>query len=308
MRGRVRAKTHEGYESLIRRHVLPRVGDVPLSKISPLDFQDLYRDLLWGAYGRSALSGGTVLNLHLLLSQAFTQAVRWQLLPSNPVAGTRPPRPRRSTRIVVDSSLLERALEAVRGTVFELPAAIAAATGMRRGEILALRWQDVEDDHSLLRVLRTLQVTRIGLVFEQPKTPRSRRAIVLPVFIRPYLERPSMDQAQRRSQATRWREYDLVIDRGDGRPMNPKTLSSGWARHLRKHRLPAVRFHDLRHAHATSMLAQGVHPKIVSERLGPASIGITLDTYSDVLPTLQHEAASAFDRVFPACDSSSKMV
>jgi integrase len=90
-----------------------------------------------------------------------------------------------------------------------------------------------------------------------------------------------------------------VIDRGDGRPLNPDTLSAGWARHLRRRRLPPVRFHDLRHAHATLMLSQGVHPKVVSERLGHASIGITLDTYSHVLPTLQQEAAAAFDALFP---------
>lgn len=95
-----------------------------------------------------------------------------------------------------------------------------------------------------------------------------------------------------------WTEQELVIDRGDGRPINPDTLSTGWARHLRRHKLPPVRFHDLRHAHATLMLVEGVQPKIVSERLGQASVGITLDTYSHVLPTLQQEAARAFDRLF----------
>jgi integrase len=89
-----------------------------------------------------------------------------------------------------------------------------------------------------------------------------------------------------------------VIDRGDGAPLNPDTLSSGWARYLRQRKLPKIRFHDLRHAHATLMLTQGIHPKIVSERLGHASIGITLDTYSHVLPTLQQEAADAFDELF----------
>ena len=96
-----------------------------------------------------------------------------------------------------------------------------------------------------------------------------------------------------------WREQGLIIDRGDGSPMNPDTLSAGWARFLRKQKLPPVRFHDLRHAHATLLLLQGVHPKIVSERLGHASVGITLDIYSHVLPSMQAEAADAFDALFP---------
>jgi integrase len=170
---------------------------------------------------------------------------------------------------------------------------------MRRGEILALRRADLTSDLTALRVQRTLQPTRRGLVFEEPKTARSRRTVLLPAFLRPYLERQLAAQAARRAAATDWQEQGLLIDRGDGRPLNPDTLSAGWARHLRRQQLPPVRFHDLRHAHATLMLAQGVHPKIVSERLGHASIGITLDTYSHVLPTLQQEAAAAFDALFP---------
>ena len=149
------------------------------------------------------------------------------------------------------------------------------------------------------RINRSLQPTRAGLVFEQPKTARSRRSVVLPVFLTPYLERQQADQAERRdSLAEGWIETGLLIDRGDGDMLNPDTLSAGWARLLRKRKLPPVRFHDLRHAHATLMLTRGVHPKVVSERLGHASIGITLDTYSHVLPTLQQEAAAAFDDMF----------
>ena len=117
---------------------------------------------------------------------------------------------------------------------------------------------------------------------------------MLPESLRPYLDRQRKDQARRRAEAgATWSENDLVIDRGDGSALNPDTLSSGWARFLSRAGLPHVRFHDLRHAHATLMLQQGVHPKIVSQRLGHASIGITLDTYSHVLPAMQ-EAAAAF--------------
>src|SRR5919201_1675898 len=299
-RGRVRAVTYEGYEVLLRRHALPRFGHLRLHELRALDVQSFYGELLAGSAESPALSAGTVVNLHLVLTQAFGQAVRWQLLATNPVAGAQPPRPRRPPRLVVDPPLLSRLLASVAGTRLEAPAGIAAATGMRRGEILALRWEDLDPELTIARVQRTLQPTQRGLVFEQPKTARSRRTVLLPAFLQPYLERQRIDQARRRARTAAWREHGLVIDRGDGRPLNPDTLSAGWARHLRRRRLPPVRFHDLRHAHATLMLSQGVHPKVVSERLGHASIGITLDTYSHVLPTLQEEAAAAFDALLAA--------
>jgi integrase len=295
VRGRVRVKTWEGYEALLRLYARPALGDVPLAELHPLVLQRLYSSLLGR---RPPLSGGTVLNLHLVLTQALSQAVRWGYLPSNPAAGAQPPRPRRAELACIDREDAERILAAVAGTRLECPVAMAVATGMRRSEILALRWSDV-DEGFRAHVRRSIHVTREGLVFEQPKTRRSRRTVVLPEFLRPYLDRQREDQARRREEAGEaWCENDLVIDRGDGRPLNPDTLSSGWWGFVRRAGLPHVRFHDLRHAHATLMLSKGVHPKVVSERLGHASIGITLDTYSHVLPAMQQEAADAFDELF----------
>jgi len=299
MRGRVRRVTWEGYEVLLRRHALPQVGELPLHALSPLVLQELYGRLLEGDRGQAPLSGGTVRNLHLVLTQAFSQAVRWQLLTVNPAMGCQPPRPRRSPRLVADPPLVQRLLAATADTAYELPCAIAVSTGMRRGEILALRWSDLAADRSKARVVRTLQPTQHGLIFEEPKTQRSRRSVLLPAFLYPYLERQRTRQTVRRDKlADGWHDNDLLVDRGDGEPMNPDTLSAGWARFLRQQKLPPVRFHDLRHAHATLLLLQGVHPKIVSERLGHASISITLDTYSHVLPSLQGQAAEAFDSLF----------
>jgi integrase len=184
-RGRVRAVTYEGYEALLRCHALPRLGQLRLEELDPLAIQNLYRELLAGSGETGALSAGSVRNLHLVLTQAFGQAVRWQLLPANPVVGAQPPRPRRPPRPLVDPALLSKLLASVAGSWLEIPTVIAAATGMRRGEILALRWADLEADLSAARVQRTLQPTREGLVFEQPKTARSRRTVLLPAFLRP---------------------------------------------------------------------------------------------------------------------------
>lgn len=295
---RVRLTTYEGYEVIVRLHVAPFIGQLQLQQLQPLHLQRLYSSLLQGGGGRP-LSAGTVLNTHLVLTQALGQAVRWGLAPSNPAAGAQPPRPRRAELAAVDAALAARILEVARGGALELPVALAIATGMRRGEILGLGWSDIDESRQTAHVRRTLQATSGGLVFSQPKTRRSRRAVALPRFLGPFIERHQAGQAARRLRAQdAWQDLDLVIDDGKGGPVNPGTFSASWRRLVREHGLPHVRFHDLRHAHATLMLLKGVHPKIVSERLGHASIGITLDTYSHVLPSMQQEAAEAVDELF----------
>jgi integrase len=302
--GRVRTCTYRSYEAAIRCHVQPALGGVRLADLHPLHLQQLYAQLLEGSPDKPAISSGTVLNLHLVLNNALGQAVRWQLLPTNPAKGAQPPRPRRKQHRAADPKIVSQLLEALRGHWLELPAALAIATGMRRGEVLALRWADLSCDRTSAHVNQTAQPTPRGpVIFDRPKTDRSRRTIALPTFVQPYLAKQAADQQTRRELlADAWVELDLIVDRGDGNPINPDTVSSGWSRFLRTNTLPYLRFHDLRHSHATLMLLAGIHPKIVSERLGHSSIGLTLDTYSHVLPSMQQQAADAFDELFP--DSS----
>src|SRR5437763_1331067 len=294
-RGRVRATTHQGYEGVIRLYALPALGEVALHDLTPLHLQRLYGSLLDPHRG---LSAGTVLNLHLVLTQALGQAVRWGILQVNPAAGAQPPRPVRPEPVVVDPALASRIVASFRGTPVEVPAMMALSTGMRRGEILALRWKDLDPGLTCAQVRRTLHTTSGHLGFSEPKTRRSRRAVALPGMLRPHLERHREEQENRRSDSRSWQDLDLVVEGGDGGPLNPDTLSSRWRLFLRRSGLPHVRFHDLRHAHATLMLLKGVHPKVVSERLGHASVGITLDLYSHVLPSMQSEAVRAFDDLF----------
>ena len=170
---------------------------------------------------------------------------------------------------------------------------------MRRGEICGLRWSDLDENLTVTQVRRTLQVARPHLIFEHPKTARSRRAVALPEFLRPYLIAQRERQAQRIAALERpGPPSGVVVDGTDGSLMHPDALTNSWRRYVAKAGLPHLRFHDLRHAHATLMLLQGVHPKVVSERLGHSSVGITLDTYSHVLPGMQAEAVRAFDELF----------
>lgn len=208
VRGRVRIRTWEGYECLIRVHAQPALGGRALDELHALDLQGLYSALV-----SKGLSGGTVLNLHLVLTQALAQAVRWGYLVANPAAGAQPPRPQRKELVVLDRAATEAILNAGHGTRMEAPAAIAIATGMRRGEILGLRWSDIDEGFTTARISRSLQSTKQGVVFEHPKTRRSRRNVVLPAFLVPYLKRQQEDQDRRKAGAgDAWNNTDLVVD------------------------------------------------------------------------------------------------
>ena len=153
VRGRVRGRTWQGYEGLIRLYALPSIGDLNLVALQPLDLQHLYSRLLEREVRQ--LSAGTILNLHLVLHQAFGQAVRWGMIASNPVDGAQPPRPRRPEFTAIDTALVERILADLQGHPIELAVAIAVATGMRRGEICGLRWGDLDENLMVAQVRRT---------------------------------------------------------------------------------------------------------------------------------------------------------
>lgn len=297
----VAPKTFERYEGIVRNHLVPALGSVPLAKLQPLHIQEYYsRALQSGRRDRRPgnLSPTTVLHHHRLLREALGQAVRWQVIPRNPADAVEPPRPAAKELRVLTAEQVDRLLEVAKGTPLSMAILLAVATGMRRGEILALRWQDVDLEAGTISVRRALEQTRAGLRFKEPKTAGSRRVVVLPTFAVEVLRRHRVVQAEQRLRAgPAWEDHDLVVTTPTGRPL-VNNLRRDFRTLLARAGLPPVRFHDLRHSHATWLLAQGVHPKIVSERLGHSQVGITLNIYSHVLPAMQREAAEKLDRLF----------
>lgn len=292
MRTRVREKTWGRYASLVRHHVVPRIGRVPLGRLRPAHVQSVVDGML--AAGQSRASA---LQAYRVLSEALRHAVRWQLLATNPAAGASPPRPERRELNVPEADQVRALLEEALGTPWYVPLLLAASCGLRRGEALGVRWRDLDLDTGTLRVTSTLQRVGGELAFQAPKTERSRRTLAVPPFALAELRRHRREQAERRLLlGEAWRDLDLVADRGDGEPLDPEAFTHAFTRLARRAGLPeGARLHDLRHAYASRLLEAGVHPKVASEALGHANVAFTMQVYQHLLPSMAQQAAAAIE-------------
>ncbi len=299
MKTRVRPATWDAYESRVRVHVIPRMGAVALGKVRPAQIQALLDDMI-----RSGQSPRSVLHCYRVLRGAFRQARRWLLIPNDPTEAIPAPRASRPRLHIPDPTELKKLLRACAGIPQGIPIIIDVATGLRRGELLGLRWKDVDFAARKIRITSTLQRVRqadggSALVLVEPKTALARREVALPLFALETLKRHRRQQAERRLQwGEAWHDRDFVFDRGDGRPLDPSDFTRAFKRVAAKVGLSNTRLHDIRHGFATALLAQGVHPKIVSEALGHSSVSFTLDTYSHVVPGLQEAVAQAIQSLW----------
>ena len=278
VRGTVRERTWKRSEEMVRLHLVPVLGKTRLDRLSALQLQTLYSSKL-----DSGLSARTVRMIHATLHKAMKQAVRWSLIPRNVAEAVDPPRERGTEIRPLDEGQVRGLLKAAEGDKLHALYVLAVTTGMRSGEILGLRWEDVDLRAGTLQVRRTVFNGRI----EAPKTSKGRRSIGL--------TQTSVTALRDHPRVGEW-----VFCTRVGTPMSVHNLHNrSWKPLLREAGLPLdTRFHDLRHTCATLLLTKGVHPKIVQEMLGHSSISITLDIYSHVLPNMQGEAVRAMDSFF----------
>lgn len=290
---RVKPTTLKRYRELLLVHVVPAIGPVHMTELRPAGVQAVVSKVL------EVRSPRTAVNAYRVLSELLGEAVRWGVIATNPAAAIRPPRAPRPALHVPDKDACSTIRERARGRQIEGPIVLALGTGMRLGEILALRGRDVDLDRKVLHVTATLSYSGGEFAFPQPRTYRARRSVDLPGFVVVFLRRQRKEQNERKIARRRvWIDYDVVLDDVAGAPFAPWSLSADFRRLTRELELPQTRFHDLRHAHATQLLAAGVHPKAVSERLGHSSVAFTMDTYSAVIPSMGRAAADAADQLF----------
>jgi integrase len=290
----VKATTFERYEQITRLHLKPALGRVKLKALTPAHVRGLYREKL-----EAGLSARTVRYIHTTLHKALKQAVMDGLIPRNATESVKPPQPSREEMCPLTPEQAKLLLKVAHETGDRLEAlyVLAIHTGLRQGELLGLKWDDVDLEDGSLQVRRTLTITKNGPLFTSPKTTGSRRSVKLTSHaieaVRHHLER-QLGEIDR--VGSLWSENGLMFASEMGESLNRHNLTRRSFKPLLKRAgLPQIRFHDLRHTCATLLLTRNVNPKIVSEMLGHSSIAITLDTYSHVLPNMRDQAAAAME-------------
>jgi integrase len=298
VRSQVSPRSHERYCEIVRKNIVPALGSVFLNKLRPAQISAVYSKALASGRrdGKGGLAPTTVVYMHRLIKQALGQAVRWELLTRNVADAVDPPKVERGSLTTYDMAQTVRLLDELRGSRLRLPVLLGVMCGLRRGEIVALRWSHIDLAAGKMAVVESAEQTAGGVRYKPPKSGRGR-TVALSAMVLTELRQHRLAQAEELLRlGVRASDATFVYTRQDGEPMQPRSLSQMWSTITTT--LPRIRFHDLRHAHATHMLAAGVHPKVASERLGHSRVGITLDLYSHVLPGMQEDAAARVDEAF----------
>jgi integrase len=292
----VKPRTIAYYDRYVRRHLLTSdLAQKPVARLEPSDLRRLYAAKL-----SSGLSSTSVHHIHAVVHVALQRAVDDGVLGRNVAAlvgrSNRPKVRRVEMNTIADGDQPRRFLEAAKRERLEALLVLAITTGMRRGELLALRWKDVDLDRGVLAVTGSLQgESRPTLSIATPKSGKSRTVALGTVAVTALREHRKRQVQDQLLVGSEWCDLGLVFSTAFGDFLSPTTLRLALRRTLTRASLPTIRFHDLRHSAATLMLSRGVHPKMASEMLGHSTIAITLDLYSHVTANMQRQAADAID-------------
>ena len=287
VRPSVRPRTFKSYEEIVNLHLSPLLGHIPLAKLVPQDVQNIINHKL-----NSGLSNRRVQYIHAVLRRALVQAERWDLVSRNVAKLVTPPRVSTPEVDPFSPEEARKFLEVIKGDRLEALFCVSLATGIRQGEVLGLSRRNLDLEAGVLHVRSTLQKIDGKYLLLEPKTARSRRSVALPEPAWQTLETHLVRQAEEKLIAgTEWENSGLVFTTELGGPLSDGHVRRRFYRILKDAGLRRQRFHDLRHACASLLLAQNVHPRVVMETLGHSTIATTMNAYSHVMPSLQREAA-----------------
>jgi integrase len=302
LKAKAKPRSYESFSAIARLHIKPALGRIQLHKLAPQHIQKLL-----DGKSKGGLSPQTVTNIRTVLRSALSQAMKWNLISRNSAALVNAPRIPHKRIEPLDPEHARKLLEIARGGRFEAIYTVALTLGMRRGEVLGLRWSDIDFDGRAIRVNQSVQRLSTGsdkgkkseLRATETKTDGSRRTIALPDSVVRALRMHRARRAQDRlSAGMSWKDQNLVFTNRSGRPIEPILLHRDYKALLRKAELPStLRFHDLRHSAASLLLAQGVHPRAIMELLGHSSITVTMNVYGHVMPAMMRDAADKMDAI-----------
>ncbi len=295
---RVGAKSLERYGELARRQIKPHLGATPIQKLRPADIQAWHATLI--KEGRIARR--TIQHAHQILRKSLADAAAIEIVARNVAALVKPPPNQKKEMKILTAEQINDVIAKLDGLDIHAIAIVAFSTGLRRGELAALRWSDVDLDGATLRVERSLEQTAKGVEFKSPKTDAGRRTIAVPLTAVAALRQRRKEQLELRVVlgAGRLPDDALVFGKFDGTPRKPHTFSDAWRRAVKSRKLPKVTFHAFRHSHASALIASGLDVVTVSKRLGHASPAVTLAVYSHLFQDTDDRAAAAIDDVFGA--------
>ncbi|OFD82700.1 tyrosine-type recombinase/integrase [Bacillus mycoides] len=287
---KVKKQTLNTYRWVVEKHIIPAIGDVELTKLDPMIIQGLYNKLT----KEKALSDENIQKVHTLINDSLKKAERWGLIARNPAALVDRPKAVKKELTVWNVEEVRQFLKyAKKSGRYYIAFLLALTTGMRQGEILGLRWKDVDFENGCVRITQTLSSDGKDLL-PYTKTKSGSRTIDLPEETVTALKKHWLFIRGEREKNCSYKNLDLVVCTEFGTPTHKSNIRRVFKSIIKKAVIPKIRFHDMRHTHATLLLLQGVNPKIVSERLGHADVRITLDTYSHLLPSMQKDTALKF--------------
>ena len=305
----VRPKTLKTYQDIVAQHLIPALGTVPLPKLSVQKVREFMSAKLAQRMNPdepATFSARTVKHMRDTLRAALNVAVRDGVILRNPAALAAPPRETTKHEPKVLGPEEARAfITAMEGTRFEALFSLTLALGLREGEVLGLRWQDVDLERGTLTIRYQLQRIDAKLTLVEPKTKRSCRTVALPAMaVRALTAHQMRQESQKQFAGERWQDTGMVFTTGIGSMLDARNMLRDFYRVTRATGLQGLRFHDLRHSAATLLLMQGTHPRVVMDLLGHSSIALTMNTYSHVIPAMQREAANQMDSIFDPVASS----
>lgn len=267
-----------------KNHIIPFFGHMKLTQITPMHVQKFYAKKI-----EEGLTGGYISSLGIFLGKALKMAHQWGMVTKNVVSSVKKPVYRQVTMTVWSLEQMQHFINETQDSRFHVAYLLALTTGMRQGEILGLQWHNVDLAAGTISVQNTITIANKKIYLKEPKTARSRRLITVPDSVITFLKKYKLRMPTN--------ELNVVIPGIRNNLVYPQVLNNDFKKQIERLELPVIRFHDLRHTHATILLLLGENPKVIQERLGHDSISTTLDTYSHVLPSMQQAAAAKLNDI-----------